>query len=123
MSTISKFIAIDHTPDAPLIHSTLVSVSQLQDGTNACSSIVNTCSQQGYATTDNNHFSLLLTNIDTSVTEWDIRRMVARALDLDPDYIDATKLVPFWKTRHADFISFKIVLENRWKNKAMNSST
>lgn len=130
--TLSKLVPTDsptHTSHDPiLLHSTPVS-SSLLEGTNACSTFVksNDDAQRQQCTIDGSNFSLLLTNIDVSVAECDIRGMVTQALGIDtlkPEYIDVTKLVPHWRSCNAvDYISFKVVLNNRWKNKAMNPST
>lgn len=131
MDTLAKIVPTvptDTSDDPPLLHSTPVSSFMLQEGTNACSMTVNNSegpSQQ--CVMDDKHFSLLLTNIDASVVECDIHRMVAQALGIDtlyPEYIDVVKLVSNWKTCNAlDYVSFKVVLDNRWKQKAMNPST
>lgn len=70
-------------------------------------------------------FSLVLTNIECSVTEVEIVQLVSHSLRApEPECLDVTKLVPNWKScKDMDYISFKIVLHNRWKQSAMNVKT
>lgn len=123
MNTLAKCVPTDSSIEPPLLHSTPVPSSKLLDGTNACGSIVN----NEECEIDDDDFSLLLTNIDVSVAECDVHRMVAQALGigtLHPESIDVVKLVPHWKNRKTmDYVSFKVVMENRWRSKAMNPST
>nr|XP_029710564.1 uncharacterized protein LOC115256359 [Aedes albopictus] len=70
-------------------------------------------------------YDLLLTNIDGSVTEDDIQRMVFRSLGAhDNEFIHVRKLVPRWvDCSTLDYISFKVVLNRKWKSSAMLSTT
>lgn len=70
-------------------------------------------------------FDLLLTNIDASVSEEDVQRMVCRCLGAsDNECNNVRKLVPRWiDCSTLDFVSFKIVLDRKWKSAAMTSST
>lgn len=76
-------------------------------------------------TSENDNFSVLLTNIDSSVSECDIQRMVSRAMGIpNPERIDVTKLVSKRKAHlNLDFISFKIVLPTVMKSRAFNPTT
>ncbi|KXJ70336.1 hypothetical protein RP20_CCG024051 [Aedes albopictus] len=67
-------------------------------------------------------FSLLLTNIDSSVSECDIQRMVSRAIQIpNPEQLDVTKLVSRRKAhRNLGFISFKVDLPSALKWRALN---
>lgn len=67
-------------------------------------------------------FSLFVSNIDSTVSELDIRRMVSRALNTpDPERIDVSKLVSKWNNNQPpDFISFKVTLNRKWKDQALN---
>ncbi|XP_062562247.1 uncharacterized protein LOC134225853 [Armigeres subalbatus] len=73
----------------------------------------------------NDSFALLLTNIDSSVSEDDVQVMVSRCLGAcDTECKSIRKLVPRWvDTSSLDYISFKIVLNRKWKSKAMMPST
>lgn len=84
-------------------------------GTNCSSSVSK--SQQS--------FSLLLSNLDNRVTEQDIDLLVSNSLGMvDKENVNVTKLVPKWKScEEMDYISFKVVLDNKWKSTAMKSST
>nr|XP_029729300.1 uncharacterized protein LOC115266837 [Aedes albopictus] len=70
-------------------------------------------------------FALVLTNIDGSVSEEDIQLMVARCLGAsDAECRNVRKLVPRWvDCSTLDYISFKIVLNCKWKSTAMASAT
>lgn len=74
---------------------------------------------------EDDNFSLLLTNIDGSVSEEDVRRMVYRCLGVrENECKTVRKLVPRWvDCTTLDFVSFKIVLDRKWKSPAMMSST
>lgn len=74
---------------------------------------------------DTCRFQLLLTNIDCSVSENDIKEMVCRCLGAPPDDCDGVvKLVPrIIEHSVLDYVSFKVVLKWRWKALAMQSST
>ena len=69
-------------------------------------------------------FSLLLTNIDRCVTEKEIASLVSESLGApEPECVNVTKLVPNWKNcEDLDYISFKVILHDRWKTLAMSSS-
>lgn len=69
-------------------------------------------------------FSLVLSNIDCNVTEGEIVSLVSSSLSVPgPECINVTKLVPRWKQNEKlDFISFKVVLNIRWKQIAMNKT-
>ncbi|XP_062534865.1 uncharacterized protein LOC134204057 [Armigeres subalbatus] len=73
----------------------------------------------------NYSFALLLTNIDSSVSEDDVQVMVSRCLGAcDTECKSIRKLVPRWvDTSSLDYISFKIVLNRKWKSIAMMPST
>ncbi|XP_021709635.1 uncharacterized protein LOC110679416 [Aedes aegypti] len=71
------------------------------------------------------NFDLLLTNINATVSEEDVQRMVCRCLGArDNECNNVKKLVPRWvDCSTLDFVSFKIVLDRKWKPAAMMSST
>lgn len=123
--TLAKLLPSDSSVDSPMHHSTPVSSFTLQDGNNACSSVVNNDEGLRQQCEDDDNFALLLSNIDTSVAECEIHRMVAQALGSQhPEEIDVVKLVSQWKKRRImDYISFKVVLDKRWRSKAMDPST
>lgn len=70
-------------------------------------------------------FSLLLSNVNSCVTEQDIDSLVSKSLGItDIDNRTVTKLVPKWKPcEELDYISFKVVLDEKWKTAALRSST
>lgn len=131
LKTLAKFDLTGCSSDLPRLHSTPISPSSsfvLQDGTNTSSFVHNAeCPDQQNAITNEGQFSLLLTNVDSSVSESDIQRLVHQALGFDtihPESIDVVKLVSKWKScRTMDYISFRVVLDNRWRLKALNSVT
>lgn len=129
VDTLAKILPTASTTDPPLQHSTPVSSFMLLNGTNACGTDMEDSEtvRQHRCTIDDQNFSLLLTNIDASVVEDDIHRMVSQALGIgthDPEQIDVVKLVSNWKSnRIIDYVSFKVVIDKRWKLKAMNPST
>lgn len=111
-------------PDRILHHSTPDTTPMLSHNTNVRayssdshrSCVVPDCEES---------FSIVLSNIDSSVTEYDIVRLVSRSLCAsEPECLNVTKLVPSWKScKNFDYISFKIVLNKRWKESAMNAKT
>lgn len=128
IETLAKYTPTVPTANSLLRHSTPVSSNTLQDGTNASSfsAIDNEGSQQQDGM-DDRTFSLLLTNIDANVAVRDVHQMVVQALGVGSnplDHIDVVKLVSHWNShRSTDYVSFKIVLDNRWKRKALDAST
>lgn len=131
MQTMAKLVPGDSTIDPPVLSSTPVSSMKLLDGTNGtnvcCRNENDDAGLRWQCADDDRNFSLLLTNIDASAAERDVRRMVVGALGtdaLDPECMDIVKLVPWWKSQNSfDFVSYKVVLDKRWKTKAMDPST
>lgn len=129
IDTLAKMVSNSSSTEPPLLHSTPVSSSTLLNGTNTCGTYGenNKTVRQRRCTISDNKFSLLLSNIDASVVEDDIHRMVSQALGMDtlyPDCIDVVKLVSIWKNHLTmDYVSFKIIMHELWKTKAMNPST
>lgn len=79
--------------------------------------------RQPMCTTDDD-FSLFLSNIDVSVTERDVHALVVRSLGTpEPERIDVIKLGSNWNTHRAlDYVSFKVMLDKKWKSRALDSS-
>lgn len=129
LATLSKLVSTTSTTDdAELLHSTPNSLPTLCNGTNGCVAAELTDEenlQHVRATTNEDNFSLFLSNIDPCATEWDVRSMVSRCLGVsEPERLDVTKLTKNWNnTRALDFVSFKVVLSKKWKTNALNSST
>lgn len=75
--------------------------------------------------TDGSCFSLLLTNIDNTTSESDIETMVSGCLGVPVgDCLNVRKLVSKrTNCRLLDYISFKVTLNDRWKDRAMSEST
>lgn len=129
IDTLAKIVPTVPAAFTSPLHSTPLSSSfMLLDGTSAC----NTCSgenetEQRRQSKTSGNFSLLLSNIDVSVSEMEIHQLVTRALGIcihDPDHVEVVKLISNWKHRsRIDYISFKVILDVRWKAKAMNPST
>lgn len=74
---------------------------------------------------DDESFSFVLSNIDCSATETDITRLVTHSLCVsEPECLKVAKLVPKWKNcDDMDYISFKIVIDKRWKETVLNAKT
>lgn len=109
-------ITLSITPSVPIErHSTPATSPKTLENVNACSTRINA----------DETFSLLLTNIDRCVTEKEIAHLVSCSLCASEDEcMDVKKLVPNWKNcEDLDYISFKIVLDKRWKAAAMMSTT
>lgn len=123
---VSNTVRATPAKNVPLLHSTPIPISsfELLDGTDA--SGLNAESDENQTTTTNDdRFSLFLTNIDESATERDIRSMVLRALDAsEPERIDVVKLVSKWNQRRSrDYVSFKVALNIKWKPRALDPAT
>lgn len=76
-------------------------------------------------TVKDDHFSLLLTNISNNVLESDVESMVCRCLGAPmEDCLNVVKLVSRrTDCRLLDYISFKVILKDRWKDLALSNST
>lgn len=70
-------------------------------------------------------FSLLLTNISNDALESDVESMVCRCLGAPmEDCLNVVKLVSRrTDCRLLDYISFKVILKDRWKDLALSNST
>nr|XP_029712066.1 uncharacterized protein LOC115256982 [Aedes albopictus]XP_029715015.1 uncharacterized protein LOC115258760 [Aedes albopictus] len=114
----------NHT-DAWIRHSTPKSSRPMECGSSEVTVASETASRLPDSICENENFDLLLTNIDGSVSEEDVQLMVCRCLGTrDNECINVRKLVPRWVDCSAfDYISFKIVLNRKWKSVAMMPST
>lgn len=126
VQTLSSIVPANQLNTTVPRHSTPKSTHAPSNGT--CISSVNAnCdeSQRSPCAPIDTDFSLFLSNIDASVTEWDVHQLVARSLGTtDPEPIDVVKLTSNWSGRRAlDFVSFKVVLDRKYKDRAMNPST
>lgn len=124
METLSKIVRPDCSFDHTQLHSTPVSTDML-DGLDACNTQkYNEGCEHHLQSNDVESFSLFVSNIDSSASECDIRRMVSRALDTpEPERIDVSKLVSKWNHQQPlDFVSFKVTLDKKWKSQAMSPS-
>lgn len=115
---IAAIDSITHCAEVPISihrHSTPVASPKSLDTTNVCSS----------HTIEEESFSLLLTNIDCGATEREVAEMVSDSLCASKEECRAiTKLVPKWKNcADLDYISFKVVLNNKWRRTAMTATT
>lgn len=110
-------------------HSTPVSSPCLHGATNSmCENSqadVYVSDEQHSQNDDNKTFDLFVTNIDPNVTEKDISFMVARCLGINSvDIIDVRKLVSREKVcSRLDYVSFKIALQEQYKELAMCKTT
>lgn len=127
LDTLSKIAPTAITNDCGLLHSTPVSTNLPPDeiSTSANVSYVGNDQPSPSHCVESNDLSLFISNIDSSVTESDVRTMVLRALGTHvPERIDVLKLESKIKNRQPpDFISFKVSLNKKWKSKALNSAT
>lgn len=79
-----------------------------------------------FDTTNGRHsFALVLSNINSRVTDDEIDLLVSRSLGAtESDSFEVTKLVPRWKVcAELDYVSFKIVLDEKWRRAAFSAST
>lgn len=124
-------ITQNNVSSSPVIrHSTPVSYSQLSNGIRTETNSSSTADFSGVEAdpmlhTDRN-FALLLTNIHNTVSGRDIQQMVSRSLGSSNEFecCSVKKLVPEWVDSNTlDYISFKVVLSEKWKTIAMCPST
>lgn len=123
LETLSKIVPTDVASDRALLHSTPLSTNLPCDAMNTSDMDVNNVESIRHREyTDGEDFSLFISNIESSVSERDIHRMVSLALNTpEPEHIDVSKLVSKWNQRQPpDFISFKVTLDKKWKAHAMN---
>lgn len=121
--------------DVVFRHSTPVKTAALMNGSNVsydsasgiqCDHVEQNVDREMEDTSENNRsFSLLLTNIDNTVSESDIKVMVCGCLGAPTaDCESVIKLVPRrMDCTSFDYISFKVVLKSRWKLRAMSATT
>lgn len=105
--------------------STPVSSPKLFDGTAEIFGNASDNNGTQEASEERRDFSLYLTRIDRCVTETDISHLVSRSLAAPlSSCSNVVKLVPKWKdVSNLDYVSFKIVLNAKWKSKALSVST
>lgn len=79
------------------------------------------CDRERQNAIDDREFAILLTNVDVSVSEIDIMQMASQAIGIDdPECINVTKLVSKWKSHNLDFVSFKVVMDSKFKSRALS---
>lgn len=141
LNTLSSITSIDNSTlhTTPIQHSTPVTSTKLLNGTRENyerakdsgqaeqnkQQLVDPVDPVGGTSEDNRCFSLLLSNIDSRVSENDVRSLVCQCTGAPSiDCEKVVKLVPRRiDCRTLDFVSFKIVLKEKWKPKAMDAST
>lgn len=135
VQTLSKIAPSDVPKRMTPCHSTPKSKHALLNGTDACVAVANCTSsesedsQRSRCATDNTtndaNFSLFLSNIDVSASERDVYRMVSRSLGTSElERIDIIRLTTNWSDRRTiDYLSFKVVLDGKYKSRAMNPAT
>lgn len=128
LQTLSKIVPDPAFNRPAPHHSTPITPHPLSNGTSA--NVMNATNvssggnlRQPMCTTDDD-FSLFLSNIDVSVTERDVHALVVRSLGTpEPERIDVIKLGSNWNTHRAlDYVSFKVMLDKKWKSRALDSS-
>lgn len=141
MKTLSCITSSTSSADMLIHHSTPISSSMLINGTNTSYTSEAHCDkveeieQQTMNTmhsdvsevlgVSDRNFSILLTNIDSSASVTDIKTMVCQCVGAPSnDCENVIKLVPRGvECSTLDYVSFKIVLKEKWRNRAMNAST
>lgn len=109
-------ITLSVTPSVPIDrHSTPIDSPKTLQNINTCSTRINA----------DETFSLVLTNIDRCVTEKEIAHLVSCSLcAAEDECLNVSKLVPKWKNcEDLDYISFRVVLDKRWKSAALMPMT
>lgn len=122
-------IETPRTEPAPR-HSTPIRCTQLQKGSKSDASFCTTqtpCANSSGANSVRSNeetFSIFLTNIDENVTEEEVSDMVSQSLGIDEcGSISVIKLVSKWSTNVRDYASFKVMLHDKYKNKALQANT
>ena len=125
MNTLDRIIpedisTISTSPNQ--LHSTPIAAPDVMSGTNTS---YESRAVPSAALENDDRFALLLTNIDTATTEYDVESMVRKCLGASAgDCISVIKLVPKQVDyRLLNYISFKIVLNRKCKDLAMCAST
>lgn len=113
-----------------IVHSTPIAIADVQSKTNNSHNDEIIPDHDGLhetseTTTDERGFSLLLTNIDCYTTAKEVKTMIYSCLGVPAD--DRVSLVKLVSKnadyRLLDFVSFKVVLDWKWKDLAMREST
>lgn len=123
LDTLSK-VSPTVSPDGAR-HSTPIAYT-LFDGTNGPDDATDYENlQRSSDTAIDDRFALFLSNIDPCATEVDVHRMVSHALGISrPECLDVIKLTKKWNNRRiVDFVSFKVIIDRKWKSKALEPST
>lgn len=141
LQTLSSFSPADSSSHSPVHHSTPVMSSTLINGTNQNyndnneESTEGTSSPKMYCSIGENEtiaqpntrqeLSLFITNIDSCVTEADVKTMVCQCIGAP--YNDCSRVVKLvsrhFKYGMLDNVSFRIDLNEKWREKALNAST
>lgn len=129
LETLSNIVPTT-LPSAPnVLSSTPISSHALFEGTHGCDASVSNCEScdrpRDEGTTIDDYFALFLSNIDPSVTERDVRRMISNSLGTpEPECLDVVKLTKKWNNRRMlDFVSFKVIISKKLKTRALDPST
>lgn len=118
--------------DYTVHHSTPISSSNLSNGTNvdsACWDVNNSIqpeqNNERMRGASETNFSLFMTNIDSRVSEKEIKTMVSQCLGApETECREVKKLVSKWMNCNAtDNASFKVVIDGKWKEMAVKAST
>lgn len=128
MDTLHQITLRDTSDARPnILHSTPVETADVMNGTNdSYKNVTEPESAEQYeTTTDAGCFSLFLSNIDSSATDNDVKTMVYRCLSLPAvEHLGLIKLVSkHMDCRLLDYVSFKVILDQKWKDLAMQAST
>lgn len=98
--------------------------SRIDTSLNAKQSALTHSSKMNRMCQSEDTFSLFLTNIDGRVAEDEISTMVSQSLGIDEsNSIGIIKLVSRWKKDNCDYASFRVMLHDQYRKKALQAST
>lgn len=137
METLHRIIPDDASAAIPsMLHSTPVVTTDIYETNDSCNNdtgtdrIEQTPNSNGPApyettTTDERCFALLLSNIDSSASESDVKAMVCKCLNVPvDDRVSLVKLVSKRiDCRLLDYVSFKVLLKWKYKDLALNTAS
>lgn len=118
LDSLSKIGPVGSPNASKVLHSTPISSHTLFNGTNGSDT-----NENNDGTANDEYFLLYLSNIDPSVTERDVHRMVSCTLGTpECERVDVVKLSRNWSDRRMlDFISFKVVIAGKFKKQAISA--
>lgn len=128
MVTLSSITCVSNSSVDAVHHSTPISSRELTNGSNThydSRCVADHAGNESERMETEQNFSLLLTNFDVCVREDDVRLMVSQCLGASSaDCKTVKKLVPIGVDYNSlDYVSFRIILNEKWRTIAMRSST